>query len=134
MFEGMPPRDIMQLEPKECLRVLVKDELEKIFKACNAFWRHPGEKNPEAPHVVLTSGKHSNLYINTPQVLQWSNLCQIMAMQLVYLLEHYYNGPVDWTTGSDSSALGVSKDVANLLNTRWPLIQKGPKGNIGQRS
>lgn len=102
-------------------------EIEIIFKACDAFWRHPGEENPKAPHVILTSGKHSNIYINCPEVLRRSNLCQVMAQYLVDLLRSHYSGPVDWVTGSDSSALGLSKDVANILKAMWHPMQKVKK-------
>lgn len=126
MFSGLTAKDILHLDPQDCKRVLCKDELEMILKACGAFWHHSGQKNLKAPHVKLTSDKHSNIYVNCPKVLQRSNLCQIMAQQLVYLLQSHYDGPVDWVTGSDSSALGISKDVANLLNARWHPMQKGP--------
>jgi orotate phosphoribosyltransferase len=126
MFEGLSMEDVIQLNPNECRRGLTPIEIEMIFKACDAFWRHPGKRNPQAPHVILTSDKHSNLYINCPLVLQRSNLCQIVAQQLVYLLQLRYDGPIDWVTGSDSSALGISKDVANLLGAKWHPMQKGP--------
>lgn len=126
MFYGLSAKDILQLDPQNCKRVLCKDELEMIFKACNAFWHHPGQQNPTAPHAILTTGKHSNIYVNCPQVLQRSNLCQIMAMQLLYLLSSPYDGPIDWVIGSDSSALGISKDVANAVKAKWHPMQKGP--------
>ncbi len=125
MLQGLTNEDILRLDPRDCKRILLKEELEMIFKACGAFWHHPGQENPTAPHVILTSGKHSNIYINCPKVLQRSNLCQIMAQQLVYLLESFYKGPIDWVTGSDSSALGLSKDVANILKAKWHPMQKG---------
>lgn len=128
-FEGLSTRDIIRLDPDECRRVLTPIEIEMIFKASDAFWYHPGQKNPTAPHVILTSNKHSNIYVNCPLVLQRSNLCQIMAQQMVYLLQSRYDGPVDWVVGSDSSALGISKDVANLLGARWHPMQKGPDKN-----
>lgn len=126
MFSGLTKEAILQLDPQDCKRTLVKEELEMIFRACDALWHHPGTKNPKAPHAILTSGKHSNIYINCPQVLQRSNLCQIMAMQLHHLMQSFYSGPIDWVIGSDSSALGISKDMANLLNVRWHPMQKGP--------
>ncbi len=84
MFKGLNQANLLQLELQDCKRILVKDEVKMIFKACNAFWHHPGQKNPTALHAILTNGKHSNVYVNCPQVLQRSNLCQIMAMQLVF--------------------------------------------------
>ena len=126
MFEGLTQADILALKPEDCQRGLTFAEIEMIFKACGAFWYHPGEKNPKAPHVLLVSGNHSNIYVNCPLVLQRTNLCQILAQQVVYLLQSKYSGPIDWVIGSDSSALGLSKDVANLLGASWHPMQKGP--------
>lgn len=50
-----------------------------------------------------------------------------MARQLLYLLKSYYDGPINWVTGSDSSALGISKDFANLVGAKWHPMQKGPE-------
>ena len=79
MFQGLTREGILHLDPQDCKRIFSIEELETIFKACDAFWHHPGQKNLTAPHVILTSGKHSNIYANCPKVLQRSNLCQIMA-------------------------------------------------------
>ena len=127
VFSRFTPGDILRLDPQDCRWRMCKDDLELIFRACGAFWHHPGKRNPKAPHAILTSKKHTNIYVNCPKVLQWSNLCQIMARQLMYLLRSYYAGPIDWVTGSDSSALGLSKDFANLANARWHPMQKGPE-------
>lgn len=127
LFSGLTKKEVLQLDPRDCTWEMCSADLELIFRACDAFWHHPGRKNIQAPHAILTSGKHSNLYVNCPQVLQWSNLCQIMAQQLVYLLRAHYAGPIDWVTGSDSSALGLSKDFANLVKARWHPMQKGPE-------
>ncbi len=125
-LNNMSRKDLLKLNPEICKKDMTKKHLEAIFMACDAFWHHPGEKNPTAPHAKLTSGKHSNIYINCTRVLQRSNLCQIMAYQLLRRLSSFYNGPIDWVIGSDSAALGLSKDIANLANAKWHAMQKGP--------
>ncbi len=125
-LDYLPREEIFKLRPEEVKRSLDKTELEAIFLACNAFWHHPGEKNIQAPHVELTSGKHSNIYVNCPQVLERSNLCQIMAYQILQLLFKHYPCNIDWVVGSDSAALGLAKDVANLTNAKWRPLQKNP--------
>lgn len=133
MFECTP--DLLVMTPEELrslrlpiatelLRPLNQKEIEAIFQACGAFWFHSG--NPKAPHAELTSGKCSNGYIDCNKVLTHSNLCQIMAEALVSVLQVHYQGRVDWVVGSDSAALGLSKDVANKLGACWHPLQKGP--------
>ena len=126
-FSKLTKAELLQLTMAEIGRNLTKDELEMIFKACDAFWIHPEERNPQAPHAILTKGKHSTAYINCPKVLTRSNLCQIMADQLLSLFLYRHNYPrVGWVLGSDSSALGLSKDMANISGARWHPLQKGP--------
>ena len=123
-FAGLSRENLLTIEPTELGRGMTQDELERIFKVCDAFWVHP-EKS-EAPHVILTSGKHSNIYINCPLVLCHSNLSQVMAFQMLNVLMSAYHGKIDWVIGSDSSALGISKDLANMLQVKWHPMQKGP--------
>lgn len=116
--------DILSLDPNDLKRKLSAKEILYIFKTCGAYWLHPTYTNPRAPHALLTTGKHSDIYINCPKVLCYTNLCQIMAYQIWFLVESNYRGPIDWVTGSDSSGLGLSKDVANLFKCRWNPMQK----------
>ncbi|MFA4871545.1 MAG: hypothetical protein WC610_00590 [Patescibacteria group bacterium] len=127
----LPPERLLKVSAKELeMKRFESSEIEAIFRACNAFWLHNG--NPKKPHVVLTSGLCSNGYINCREVLKRSNLCQIMAQQLVYLLEHYrswldnFNNPIEWVVGSASASTGLAKDVANILGAKWYPLQKGP--------
>jgi hypothetical protein len=115
---------IRSLDPKDIERELSPKEIIHIFVTCNAFWRHPAAGNPKAPHALLTTGKHSDIYVNCPRVLSYSNLCQIMAFQLFSKLSEVYKGPINWVLGSDSSALGLSKDIANLAKAQWHPMQK----------
>ena len=127
----LEPAALQMLQPSVIDgRELDYEELEAIFKACGAFWFHSGD--PQDPHAELTSGKCSNGFVSCPEVLSLCNLSQIMAEQLVLRLRHRYSGPVDWVVGSDSAALGLAKDVANVLShepgslvRNYPM-QKGP--------
>jgi|GEM_PF-5603742 len=60
---GMEVRAVCAIKAEELWRILDKEELEYIFKCCNAFWHHPGKKNIKAPHVRLTTGKHSDIFV-----------------------------------------------------------------------
>ena len=120
----MSPTEILNLKACEVNRFLAMEEIEYIFKSCDAFWYHPGKKNIQAPHAKLTTGKHSDIYINCPLVLCHSNLSQIMGKQIAEHVLKLYKGNIDWVTGSDSSALALSKDVANFLGAKWHPMQK----------
>jgi hypothetical protein len=120
----MTAERIARLKVTKLQRFLSDYEIEHIFKTLGAFWHHPGERNIKAPHAKLTTGKHSDIYVNSPMVLCYSNLSQIMAWQLAFRLQRIYDRKIDWVTGSDSSALALSKDFANLVGARWHPMQK----------
>jgi len=92
---AMSPSLIKGLTTFDVKRILSTEEIECIFKACNAFWHHPEEKNIKAPHAKLTTGKHSDIYVNCPLVLSRSDLCQIMAWQIIYRLNKIYFSNID---------------------------------------
>lgn len=120
----MTSKQVRGISPAK-IGVLTIEEIEHIFKACNAFWNHPGEKDIKAPHARLTTGKHSDIYVNCPLVLCYSNLCQIMAMQIYWKIREINKTfRPDWVTGSDSSALGLAKDVANIFGAKFHPMQK----------
>lgn len=116
--------EILNLKAGKIDRFLAMEEIEYIFKSLGAFWHHPGKKNIQAPHAKLTTGKHSDIYVNCPLVLCHSSLCQIMGEQISRHVLNTYEGKIDWVTGSDSSALALSKDVANFLGAKWHPMQK----------
>jgi len=119
--------ELLALQPEDVAgRQLQRDEIEAIFGACDAFWLHPTERSPEAPHALLTSGLHSNGYVNCRLVLMRTNLCQIMAAQLVQLLRGNYQGTIEWVVGSHSAATDLTKDVANLAGANHYPLEKGP--------
>lgn len=120
----MNAEKISRLKFTELQRFLSDHEIEHIFKTLGAFWHHPGERNIKAPHAKLTTGKHSDIYVNSPLVLCHSNLSQMMAWQIAICLQEVHDQKIDWVTGSDSSALALSKDLANIIGAKWHPMQK----------
>jgi orotate phosphoribosyltransferase len=119
-------RSLRPGHPRFFDRDLTRGELNHIFRMCDALWLHSGD--PKAPHAELTGGKCSNGFVDTLRVLRYTNLCWIMAEQLVRLLRrHYhYSSPVDWVIGSDHAGAALSHAVATLLGVQHDFTEKGP--------
>ena len=120
----MEPDQIRQLIREDITWQLSPKALRKIFEACDALWLHDG--HPQAPHAKLTSGKCSDGFVNTLKVLHYTNLCLIMADQLVRILRETFDGKVDWVIGSDHAGATISFAVAAQLGARHEFTEKGP--------
>ncbi|MDD5567061.1 MAG: hypothetical protein PHH01_02605 [Patescibacteria group bacterium] len=103
-------------------------EFGHIAEVCGAFWIRPDVQDPNIPHALLTKGGHSNGFINTLVVLSYTNLCHILAHQLVNRIRRAYDGPINWVVGSDHAGAALSHSVAFILNARHDFTEKGPDG------
>ncbi|MBI5793668.1 hypothetical protein HZA87_01080 [Candidatus Uhrbacteria bacterium] len=103
---------------------LSPEEIRHIFQTCDALWLHNGD--PRVPHAELTSGKCSNGFVDVLRVLRYTNLCQILADQLVHRLHEQGGGIVDWVIGSDHAGATLSYTVAAHLNAQHDFTEKGP--------
>lgn len=129
----LKPAKILRLRPEEVDWSLSNEEIEAIFAACQAGWKHPdlehaakSVEHPEIAHVRLRSGLHSGVYFNCPVVLERTNLCGIMGMQIVHRLSQAGVSPegFQWVVGSATAATGLSYEVARILGKKWhPLIK-----------
>ena len=111
---------------------LSPEEIRHIFETCDALWLHDGDMSK--PHAELTSGKCSNGFVDVLRVLRYTNLCQILADQLVHRLHEQRGGIVDWVIGSDHAGATLSFAVAAHLNALHDFTEKGPdKAQIWKR-
>lgn len=131
------PADLLVFNPEvvnERIRegdLLSSDEIARLFTLAHAFYRYldvPAGME-RLPHVLLTSGMHSDKYFDCPLVLQYTKLCQIMACQLIYNLRqggHLTPNPTV-VIGSSYAAITLSYEVARQLGCRHIYTEKGPE-------
>jgi orotate phosphoribosyltransferase len=116
-------------------RKITPEEVDHLFRLCDALWLHNGD--PLRPHVELTSGKHSNGFVNTSKVLVYTNLNRLLASALLNLYrQHCYaerGGQAwacdpDWVVGSDHAAATFSYEVAAACGARHDFTEKADEG------
>lgn len=105
-------------------RDMTQKEFDHIASLCGALWLHSGD--PKHPHAELTTGKCSNGFINVLRILKYTNLCDILALQLLHRIKANYMGPIDWVIGSDHAGAALSHSVAIRANARHDFTEKGP--------
>lgn len=114
---------------------LTAENFDHIFKACDALWLHSGD--PREPHAELTSGKCSNGFVDVLRVLRYTNLCSILAEQLMNKLVNELatletastDGQLpyfDWVVGSDHAGATLSFAVAQIMGAQHDFTEKGP--------
>jgi len=95
-----------------------------LLEYCQASWFYAGEARE--PHAILTSGKHSDGYINLNAVLQYPNLCEILAGQLIENLKKQgiTREKIDAVVSSSFAAITFGQEVARQLNVLFVFTEK----------
>ena len=83
-----------------------KEEILKIFSDTEAML---------TGHFLLTSGKHSELYFQCAQVLQYPHYCGILCQELA---ERFKDTEIDTVIGPAMGGITVSYEVARILGAR----------------
>lgn len=113
-------------------RQMTIEEFIHLLKLFSSYWQYHGEPRPEAPHALLTSGLHSNGFINTLEVLKETNLCEILALEALKRLyeklgfELAHN--INWVIGPAMAAIDFTHDLARWLNARHGVTEKDADG------
>jgi orotate phosphoribosyltransferase len=93
----------------------------KIFEEQGAIWVH--DKNPKRPHALLTSGMHSDGFVNCTKVTQNPELLQRILSEGEALAAKL-PVQVDWVIGSALGAVTFAYAVAAKLNVRAGFTEK----------
>jgi len=110
-------------------RRMAQAEFEHISALCGSTWKYSGD--PRRAHAILTSGKHSDGFIDTLAMLTFPSVCNIMAGELVKCLADA--APTidpNWVVGSDHASAVFSAMVAFRMQgilgrPRYDFAEKG---------
>ncbi len=114
------PRDVLAI-PWQFQGGLTEAEFLRVGQVTQTMWRHDGD--PARPHAMLASGLCSDGYFDVGGMLTYSNLCTILATQLLDRLK-LSKGLVDWTIGSDHSAAALVHEIGRLTGSRCDFAHK----------
>lgn len=80
-----------------------------LFSSLSAYWKHSGK--PSDPHVILTSGKHSDAYLNCTKIIQHPKVLDQVATALAGKTPAL---PVpDWVFGSPFGSITLAERLAH---------------------
>ncbi len=100
------------------LTPIKKEDFVRLMSSAGLFWEYQGEPSAKRPHALLTSGKHSNLFINVGDPLKkhvgFRMLC---AHALWSILECLHDWGRYVVVGTATSATDLAATVAWFMNT-----------------
>jgi orotate phosphoribosyltransferase len=85
----------------------------QLFQAHGAIWMHTGESS--RPHALLTSGLHSDGFVNCTFVTQYPGLVRRMVVEGDGLAPLLPSQKTDWVIGSAFGAITLAYAVAERL-------------------
>lgn len=99
--------------------ILNENEWIRVFTEMGAFWLH--DDNPERPHALLTSGKHSNGFFNGSKVIENPEVLYRAMYDLRQKIEHEGDLPHRdnlWVVGSALGACDLSYELGRILGCK----------------
>lgn len=97
---------------------------QSTFQERGAVWIHDGK--PSRPHALLTSGLHSNGFVNCTKITQTPSLLSRILADASGLQPKLpaQNEKVDWVIGSAAGAVTFAYAVAAALNVNAGFTEK----------
>lgn len=92
------------------------------FRVNEAIWIHDGK--PTRPHALLTSGLHSDGFVNCTYVTQHPRLLKRIVNEREALASKLPTGPVNWVIGSPMGAITLAHEIAERLGCRAGFSEK----------
>jgi len=117
-------RKAMDIEVAREILKIQTGSPEELLERCNAIWIYSGQERE--PHALLTSGKHSEGYINLNAVLQFPNLCEILAGYLIQKLEKQgiIKENIDAVVSPTFAEVTLGEEVARQLKAMFVFTEK----------
>jgi orotate phosphoribosyltransferase len=117
-----------------------QDEIIRWLKLVDAYWTFDYAGDPKRPHALLTSGNHSDGFVDCLRLLSYPPVSDVLARQLAVKLseqleELTHQSGVDWVIGSPHAGITFSYDVARHFRARHGFTEKGPndEGKLWKR-
>ena len=99
---------------------------EQIFLDAGAYWRHDG--NDHRPHAVLTSGNHSDGYLDCSKIVCRPPLLQASCRAMLGKVT--LKPAPDWVVGSAFGSILIAYQLAKLLQCRAAFTERPATGTL----
>jgi len=101
-------------------RVLSSKEIRTCLEEADSLWLYEADPTKSLPHALLTSGKHSNGFVNVGAVLRsYPGVRRSFAQSIISKLYDVGVGDRKFTrvVGADTSSTDLAADIAEITST-----------------
>lgn len=117
-----------------------QDEYIRWLNIVGAYWFFDYRGDPARPHALLTSGKHSDGFVDCLKLLKYPKATTVIVEQLVRQLRispeisgaHTFD-LVDWVFGSPLAGISLAYETGRRLNARVGFTEKLANGGKSQK-
>ncbi len=124
---SMTKEQLIGLDPKD-VRFFIPDEgIVHIAKGLDAYWQYDLEKAKAGKpgyHAILKSKNHSDGFFVSRIMLQYPNILEIIAFQLVYRYRYFKCPQPEWVAGIPDGASKLGEKVAEFMGVRLAEMEK----------
>ncbi|MBU1202827.1 hypothetical protein KKH39_02165 [Patescibacteria group bacterium] len=94
----------------------------EVFKQTGALWLH--DNNPQRPHALLTSGLHSNGFVNCSLIIRNPALLEKACWHLANQANWLHNCPYDMVIGSAMGGVTLAYQLALSMEKEAGFTEK----------
>jgi orotate phosphoribosyltransferase len=124
---GLNQEQLIALDPKEVGFFINDEGIVYMAKTLDAYWQYDYEAAKTGKfgyHALLKSLRHSNGFFVSKILLQYPNILEIVATQLVYRYRYYKLPVPEWVAGIPDGAKKLGEKVAELMGVRFAKMEK----------
>lgn len=124
---GMTKEELIALDPQNIDWSFLEEEIVYIAKTLGSYWEYDyeaAEQGRVGMHAELKSLRHSNGFFVSRILLQYPNIREIMANQLVLRFNQLGIPKPDWVVGIPDGATELGKDVARIMGVKNAEMKK----------
>lgn len=112
-------------------RRMTEREFIHIAGLAGGYYEYLGKPRATAPHMLLRSGAHSGYYINCSPILAETNICEILAAQMIkYCLDEA--GKIDWVVTAALAGIPLGQEIGRQIGARAGFVEEGDDGKLSQ--
>jgi hypothetical protein len=124
---GLSKEQLISLDPKDAPLFINDEGIVYIAKELGAYWQYDYEaakKGRVGYHAELKSILHSDGFFVSKILLQYPNILEIVASQLVYRYRYHRFPRPEWVAGIPNGAKELGKKVARMMGAEFAQMEK----------
>jgi orotate phosphoribosyltransferase len=126
----MGKEQILTLDPYQIGWLMSSAEVVHIAKELGALWQYDYKAAKAGKHAILKSERHSDQFFVSKILLQYENILEIMARQIVFRLKSMAIPRPHVVIGIPDGATKLGEKVAGMFGARLAKMTKNSQGRL----